>query len=75
MYSLIGVWQLKFFSSCNTTCICKYKSYHAIIKPRDISSVCKVFKENVGQVIDQNDDRDKKVELCVDMKKNLDYRQ
>lgn len=51
-------------------CAFSYKSYKAIIKPQNLGDILQVFQGHVGQVLDQNDERDKKKVICVDLDLN-----
>ncbi|KAL6654791.1 hypothetical protein ACP70R_008256 [Stipagrostis hirtigluma subsp. patula] len=42
----------------------------AIIKPQYVDHIPKAVQGNVGQVLDQKDERDMKAELCVDLELN-----
>lgn len=42
----------------------------AIIKPQYVDHIPKAVQGNVGQVLDQKDERDMKEELCVDLELN-----
>ncbi|KAF3506573.1 hypothetical protein F2Q69_00009122 [Brassica cretica] len=42
----------------------------AIIKPQYVDHIPKAVRGNVGEVLDQKDERDKKAELCADLELN-----
>ncbi|KAJ0610375.1 putative ABC-type capsular-polysaccharide transporter [Helianthus annuus] len=44
--------------------------FNAIIKPQYVDHIPKVVQGNVGQVLDQKDERVVKAELCVDLELN-----
>ncbi|KAE8677519.1 ATP-binding cassette sub-family E member 1 [Hibiscus syriacus] len=44
--------------------------FNAIIKPQYVDHIPKAVQGNVGQVLDQKDERDMKAELCADLELN-----
>jgi ATP-binding cassette, sub-family E, member 1 len=57
-----------FFSSCLPISI--YVALQAITKPQFIEDIPKSMQGNVGQVLDQNNERDMKQKLCADLELN-----
>lgn len=55
--------------SC-TYVIVTFFMLQAIIKPQYVDHIPKAVQGNVGQVLDQKDERDMKAELCVDLELN-----
>ncbi|RWW22134.1 hypothetical protein BHE74_00008661 [Ensete ventricosum] len=53
-----------------STCRSRSLIIQAIIKPQYVDHIPKAVQGNVGQVLDQKDERDKKTELCADLELN-----
>lgn len=66
---------MKYFLSCFTHYLClplvgNFLLAQAIIKPQYVDHIPKAVQGNVGQVLDQKDERDIKAELCTDLDLN-----